>query len=212
MPDPAALPDPTELPLVEFTDTRDLRYAELFAVGPEWIYVYNSTGESTAPPELWDATDPRQAASDLGAAAVVKNGPHWWAFDSCRLRFHDEVVTVAGIGYRYCARLPAFLAKSGQLEPPFYTVVEAQKSGALHYAAGRAVYELVSPDGGVFVMQGSSIDPVSFDTLGEQLTLADGWRFQTRTLESDLTVPLDGAVQVVMDDLKDVYNYCAAAG
>jgi hypothetical protein len=117
----------------------------------------------------------------------------------------DEV-TVAGIGYRWCARLPAFLAKSGKLEPPFYTVVEANREGELRYQAGKPVYELLSPGGDVFVMQGSSVEPSEYATLGDTLGLADGWQFRIRTLDEDLTVSLDGKVKVVMDDFKNVYN------
>jgi hypothetical protein len=195
-----------EVRMTVFENARGLRYAELFAVGSEWIEVYNSTGLSEAPPELWDTTDPERAAGELGAQLVVKNGPHWWAFDSATLRFAVDDVTVQGIGYRWCARLPAFLAKSGKLEPPFYTVVEANKEGELRYEAGKPVYELVSPDGGVFVMQGSSIDPSEYAALGDTLTLGDGWQFRIRTLDEDLAVSLDGKVKVVMDDFKNVYN------
>jgi hypothetical protein len=137
---------------------------------------------------------------------VVKNGPHWWAFDSATLRFAVDQVSVMGIAYRWCARLPAFLTKSGSLEPPFYTVVVADKEGELRYHAGKPVYELVSPDGDVFVMQGSSVGPSEYATLGETLTLAEGWQFRARTLDEDLTISLDGKVKVVMDNSKNVYN------
>ena len=203
--------DVAQLALTEFEDTRGLRYAELFAVGPEWITVYNSTGLSEAPDELWEATDPTSTASQLGVGVVVKNGPHWWVFDSASLRFATESVTVNQIGYRFCAKLPAFLAKSGSLEPPFYTVVEANKQGELRYSAGKPVYELVSPDGEVFVMQGSAIDPATFGTLADDLDIAEGWQFRTRVLEEDLMVPLDGKVGVVMDNFKNVYNRPAKA-
>ena len=181
-----------EVRLTDFEETRGLRYAELFAVGSEWIDVYNSTGLSEASPDLWEATDPRVAAAELGVDSVIKNGPQWWVFDGATLRFAVEAVTVAGVGYRWCARLPAFLAKSGNLEPPFYTVVVADKEGELRYSAGRLVYELASPEGEAFVMQGSSIEPSEWAKLGDQLTLAHGWKVRTRMLEEDLTVPLDG--------------------
>ena len=203
--------DVAQLALTEFEDTRGLRYAELFAVGAEWINVYNSTGLSEAPPELWDATDAAAAAEQLGANVVVKNGPHWWVFDSASLKFASDSTDVQGIGYRFCAKLPAFLAKSGSLEPPFYTVVEANKEGELRYTAGKPVYELVSPDGEAFVMQGSAVDPARYDTLGKDLDIAEGWQFRTRVLEEDLTVPLDGKVGVVMDNFKNVYNRPAKA-
>lgn len=198
--------DVAQLTLTEFEDTRGLRYAELFAVGPEWITVYNSTGLSEAPPQLWEATDPEAAADQLGAGAVIKNGPHWWAFDGASLKFASDSITVNEIGYRFCAKLPAFLAKSGSLEPPFYTVVEANKEGELRYKAGRPVYELVSPDGEAFIMQGSGVDPSTYGTLGDDLDIAEGWQFRTRVLDEDLKVPLDGKVGVVMDNFKNVYN------
>ena len=112
-----------------------IRYAELFAVGPEWITVYNSIGLSEAPPELWDALDAKAAAGQLGAGLVVKNGPHWWMSDKLTARYGVEVTTVGGIGFRTVARLPAFIAQSGKLEPPLYTVTEAHKQGVNVYAA-----------------------------------------------------------------------------
>lgn len=72
---------------------------------------------------------------------VIKNGPHWWAADKTTLRYGVEEITVQGIGYRWAARLPAFLAAQGKLEPPFYTVVEANKVGSLRYFAGKPVYD-----------------------------------------------------------------------
>ena len=99
------------------------------------------------------------------------------------LKFASDSTEVQGIGYRFCAKLPAFLAKSGSLEPPFYTVVEANKEGELRYQAGKPVYELVSPDGEAFVMQGSAVDPAQFGTLGDDLDIAEGWQFRTRVLE-----------------------------
>lgn len=199
-------PGPGELRDVTLDPTRELRYAELFAVGEEWITVYNSMGLSEAPPELWDSLDAEAAAQHLGTGTVLKNGPHWWVADLTTLQFGVEPVSVGGIGFRFAARLPAFLAASGRLEPPFYTEVEANKIGRLVYAAGRPVYELASPEGEAFVMQSSSVEPDEFPELGEKLSLAEGWSYRTRNPDEDLVVNLDGQVRVVMDDLHNVYN------
>ena len=194
-----------------FGPTRGLRYAELFAVGPEWITVYNSIGLSEAPPELWDTLDPEAAAEQLGVGLVVKNGPHWWMSDKLTARYGVDVTTVAGIGFRTVARLPAFIAKSGKLEPPFYTVTEADKQGVNVYSAGKPTYELVSPGGHAFVMQSSNMPPQELATLGDRLNPAEGWRFQTRTLAAELTLTMDGKVKVAMDDLRNVYNMATKA-
>lgn len=194
-----------------FEPTRGLRYAELFAVGPEWITVYNSIGLSDAPPELWDALDAEAAAGQLGVGLALKNGPHWWMSDKLTVRFGVDETTVGGIGFRVVARLPAFIAKSGKLNPPFYTVAEADKQGVNVYLAGQPVYELVSPDGDAFVMQSSNIPPGGLAALGDRLTPAEGWQFRTRTLAEELTLTMNGKVKVAMDDLGNVYNMAAKA-
>ena len=209
MADPKDITEPGKISTLSLDHTRGLRYAELFFVGPEWITVYNSMGLSEASPELWDALDPEAAAKRFGQQAVIKNGPHWWASDALTLRFGVKPIEVDDIGFRFAARLPAALAKSGKLQPPFYTVVEAEKEGSLSYASGEPVYELVSPDGDEFVMQSMNVDPGELESLGERLSPTEGWRFRTRLLEEDLTVSLDGKVRTVMDDLRNVYNGAA---
>ena len=190
----------------DFENTRGLRYVELFAVGPEWITVYNSIGLSEGPPELWDALDEDAAAQQLGVKKVVKNGPHWWMSDKVTLRFSVEQTTVGGIGYRVAAKLPAFIAKSGAVEPPQYQILEANKDGVNIYSAGELVYELISPDGQAFVLQSTNLPPGELATLGERLTPAEGWQFRTRTLDQDWEIAMAGKVKVAADELKNIYN------
>lgn len=196
-----------ETQMATIKDLRGVRYVELFAVGPEVITIYNSLEKSDGPPELWDPLTEEQAAAELGVSTVIKNGPNWWASDQATLRFSIDEVTVSDITYRWAADVPAFLAKAGKLEPPFYTVVAANKEGSLFYEAGKPVYELVSPDGDNFIMQSGKYGPSEWETLGDRLDVADGWEWRVRTLEEDLTTTLDGKVPVVMDNLKNVYNY-----
>ena len=208
---PKDIAEPGEIRDLSLESTRGLRYAELFFVGPEWITVYNSMGLSEAPAELWEALDAEAAAKRFGQQAVIKNGPHWWASDELTLRFGVEQIEVDGIGFRFAARLPASLAREGKLQPPFYKVVEADKTGSLSYAVGDPVYELVSPEAEAFVMQSTNLEPGELGSLGDRLSVADGWRFRSRRLEDDLTVELDGKVRTVMDDLRNVYNAVLAA-
>lgn len=190
----------------DFEKTRALRYVELFAVGPEWITVYNSIGLSEGPPELWGALDAKAAAEQLQVGMVVKNGPHWWMADKLSLRFSVEETMVGGIGFRTAARLPAALVQSGRIEAPPYTIFESNKDGVNVYLAGGLVYELVSPDGKAFVLQSTDIPPDELGTLGERLTPAEGWQFRTRTLDEDWEIAMASPVKVVADELKNVYN------
>jgi uncharacterized membrane protein len=206
MTDTTATAEAEESKLFDFEGTRGLRYVELFAIGPEWITVYNSIGLSDGPPDLWDATDETAAAQQLGVGKVLKNGPHWWASDKLTARYSVAVTTVNGIAYRTVARLPAFIAQSGKIEPPHYTVVEANKEGVNVYAAGEPIYELISPDGDAFVLQSTNIPPEELTTLGERLVPAEGWQFRTRVLDEELTMVMAGKVKVAADELKNIYN------
>ncbi len=190
----------------DFETLRGRRYVELFAVGPEWITVYNSIGLSEGPPELWDHLDVDAAAKQLGVEKVVKNGPHWWMADRATLRFGVEETTVGGIGFRTAAKLPAFIAKSGGVEPPQYKVLEAKKEGVNVYAAGEHLYELISPDGQAFVLQSSNIPPEELATLGDRLTPAEGWHSRKRILKEDWEIAMAGKVKVAADELKNIYN------
>ena len=75
-----------------------------------------------------------------------------------------------------------------------YKVFQPRKGGILTYSKGKPVYELVGPDGAVYVMQaGSQVeDPGmtlgSLAKLGDRLKLAPGWTYRVRTLDKDLGV------------------------
>jgi hypothetical protein len=81
--------------------------------------------------------------------------------------------------------------------------------------AGAEVYELVSPTGSVYVMQSASlgVDPDNtvdqLPTLGERLSLPEGWTYRVRTLEEDLVMPVtfddDPPNMIVLDELEDNY-------
>ena len=199
-----------ELRDITIDDTRGLRYAELAMIGPEFITIYNSTGLSEAPPDDWDALDTQEIAERFQLKAVFKNGPHWWLSDRTTFRFGDQL-TFGGMGFRWAATLPAYLAGSGGLEGTPYEVFEANKQGTFAYSKGKLAYELITPEGDAYVMQSSNIE-VNDDMakLGDRLQLPQEWGFRARILDDDLTLKLDGKVKALQDDLKNVYNLAPA--
>ena len=86
----------------------------------------------------------------------------------------------------------------------------------MRFDAGTEVYELVSPEGTVFVMQSASlmVDPHNtvdkLPTLGDRLSLPEGWRFMVRTLEEDLVMPVtysdDPPNTIVLDEFENNYQ------
>ncbi len=126
---------------ITVTETRDMRFGEILVVKDTGIEVYNTTGTNNAPPELWNALDPKTLAEELGVRAVQLNGPHFWMMDTQTASF-GEKATFGGLEARYVATLdPATL--QGGFQP--YKVFNPKKTQKMVYAKGKPVFELIDP-------------------------------------------------------------------
>ena len=83
------------------------------------------------------------------------------------------------------------------------------------FSAGQRVYELVAPTGSVYVIQSASqhVDPDNtvdrLATLGERLSLPQGWQYRTPRLEEDLVVRAEAGgapAHIVFDEYEDNYQ------
>lgn len=187
--------------------TRGMRYAGLAMIGDATVTIYNSTGVSEAPANLWDSLDPLKLKEQLGVERVVKLGPRWWVSDSIELKLSEAVYRIGDLRFRWMAKVPPHLAGHGdELAAQSYRVFEMTKHGTWTYAKGKPVYELVSPKGDTYIMQSSS-RPVdaSLAKLGDSLKLPPGWKFRTRTLDQDFSSICSGKVKVLFDDSRNAY-------
>ena len=193
-----------------FTGTRDLRFGEILVVKESGIEIYNTTGLNDCPPGLWDALDLDQIKKQFGARAVQKNGPHFWMMDSQTVLL-GEKASFGGLEARWAARLdPAVVAKAAQGSQP-YAVFTPKKTQKMVYSKGKPVYELVDPDGNVYVMQAHDARfPIdSLAKLGEQLKkLPKGWQYRERILTDDLILDLvpDQTIHAVRDEFHQYYT------
>ncbi|WP_247827472.1 hypothetical protein [Arthrobacter antioxidans] len=97
-----------------------------------------------------------------------------------------------------------------------YRETVSRRTTTWFFEAGSEVYELVSSEGIVFVMQSASlrVDPGNtadrLQTLGERLALPEGWTYRARTLEDELvmraTSDSDPPNTVVLDELENNYQ------
>jgi hypothetical protein len=194
---------------VTVTETRDLRYGEIFLVKGGYIEIYNTTGLNNCPPQLWDALDPEAIKTQFDAQAVQLNGPKFWMMDSQTLSF-GETLSFGGLEARWAATLDAALvAKQSHGTTP-YTVFTPKKTQKMVYVKGRAVYELVDSDGNSYVMQahGKEFSMESLVSLAERLKLPDGWEYRTRILTEDLVMDLgpDQIIYSVGDEFDQYYT------
>ncbi len=79
------------------------------------------------------------------------------------------------------------------------------------YAKGKPVFELVDPDGHIYVLQahGREFPMESLPKLGERMKkLPKGWQYRTRTLTKDLVLDLgpDKTIYAVGDEFHQYYT------
>jgi hypothetical protein len=198
------------------------RYCEYFALKGQFpdlkADVWNTYGLNTCPSAQWKASDPAGIAKQLGALAVVLNGPRYWLVDSARIalpRGFGQVRTFPnGLKFRKLTTLDVPI-KNGAISSAPYSETTVNRSNSFTWSRRFPVFELVSPAGRVYVMQSFShiVDTrlaiTQLPKLGSRLKLPAGWRYRTRRLKRDLTLVTKGSATVLQDDLQDTYQLVA---
>ena len=195
---------------IAVSNTRDMRYGEIFLIKESGIEVYNTTGLNDCPAELWDKLDLDAIREEHGAMSVQKNGPHFWMMDSQTLTL-GEKLTFGGIEARWAARAPlSAVQKSGASGGEPYKIYTPSKTQSMVYESGKPIFELVDPEGNAYVLQARDEEfPIdSLASLGDKLNLPEGWEYRTRVLAGDLTLDLGPheTIYAVGDDFQQYYT------
>ena len=165
------------------------------------------------------ALDPEKLRKEHGGDGVRFNGPRRFLAD----RFEGEAfdrgkISILGpipmylYGTFVVPDFDAFIAG----KQTSYRASVSKRTTTWFFEAGSEVYELVSPEGIVFVIQSASlrVHPDNtvdrLPTLGERLALPEGWTFRTRTLENELVMrsvyDSDPPNTVVLDEPENNYQ------
>lgn len=195
---------------------RGARYGEIILVKAGFLSltgkVYNTLGLNDCPEAQWKELSPLSIKLTHDAVAVLLNGPRCFMMDQASLLKPGRVQNFGALQARHLANVkitPAMLLK-GKAKP--YTENPVTRTSVFRYMKGRNLYQLVSPQGAVYVMQSFSmqVDPKqtisSLPTLGSRLHLPQGWKFQVVKPESDLTLEAKGKAIVLQDDLENSYQ------
>jgi hypothetical protein len=190
-------------------NTRDMRFCEILIVRLRGVDVYNTTGVSDCPAELWDALDVRQIRKQFHALKVEKNGPHFWMMDSQTVSFGTKA-SFGGIDARLVARLPLTTALAAATGSKPYKVFTPKKTQKMVYDKGKPVYELIDPEGNIYVLQAHEEQfPIdSLAKLGEHLKLPKAWQFRTQTMSEDLILDLksDQTIYAIGDEFHQYWT------
>jgi hypothetical protein len=195
---------------------RGVRYGEVLAMflrdtGLE-AEVYGTQMLNDCPQELWETLDADAIAKDMGAVFVKLNGPRYWLLDGLgsKVAVVDPVFKdFNGIQMRRIATIPI----GADFAAGPYTIRNVNRGAVFFFDAGKTVYELVDPDGRALVMQArcvgidSNMTEESLATLGERLSLPEGWSYRTRVLEAELVVDTSATLAtVVQDEFENTYT------
>jgi hypothetical protein len=199
-------------------ELRDVRYCEIIPVTRKGrtltAWVYNTLGLNDCPAAEWDVLTEEQVNEAYGSVSAKLNGPRYWVIDklvasgssATKQRF-----TFGGIEMELRADIDTKL-REDTVGEEFYAPNEVQRDTVYTYKAGRPVYELTSPEGDVYIMQSyaqvkdKSLTIDDLASLGDKLSLPEGWKYSTRTLTEDYDLVTTGLAYVINDDLYNSYQ------
>lgn len=189
---------------------RQVRYGEVLAVfersGAFEAEVYGTQLLNDCPAELWDTLVADEIAAEMGAAFVKLNGPRQWVLDGLGTKVAPVEPVLREFNGLLMRRIA--LVELGQMPAAApYTIRRVDRGAQFFWDAGKPVYELVDPDGAVYVMQALclAVDATMGDdgvlaTLGDRLALPSGWAYRTRVLDKELVCDTTGVAAVVLQD------------
>jgi hypothetical protein len=165
------------------------------------------------------ALDPDALRSQHGGDAVRFNGPRRFLADRFTAEAFDggRLSELGGIPmHKYGTFVvPDFDAFIAGKQTPYRETV-SRRTTTWFFDAGTQVYELLDPEGVVFVMQSASlmVDPRNtidrLPTLGSRLSLPEAWQFRVRVLTEELVMRAayddDPPNTIVLDELENNYQ------
>ncbi len=201
-------------------DLRGYRYCEVIPVF-QWGFklnaeVYNTLGANQCPADLWaklESTGAKALAKQYGAAQVELNGPRYWVLNKISasgVTANGKTVDFGGIDMVQRATLQFTLWSANSIGN--YAPNTVNRTNVYYYYAGNQIYELISPQGSTYIMQTLSqiknpnLSLSDLPTLAAQLTLPQGWKYQTCTLSAEFDLVTNGKATVIQDNLLNSYQ------
>ncbi len=187
-----------EIKTVELDNLRGTRLCEIVLLnrGDQFVLEvrYGSLGLTAGfTDEQWESLDPADIVASFGCDAVFMNGPRLALMDFAVGSVLDGGrVTTFGDIPTYCWSTGRGAVNIHKMNLPNYTEHLVPRAIAWGFRAGSDVYELVDPQGHVYVLQSCSqrmektMTIEQLPDLGSRLQLPPGWRYRVETLPQDL--------------------------
>lgn len=181
------------------------------------MQIYTSTGVDNCTEDRSAALDMTKLAADLGVEKVVMNPGRYWTFDRMTAFSAGEVVDFNGIKAIWGATMtPQDVASITGGKP--YSVGKIKRDTEWFYMKGKPAYLLRTPEGKVWVLQvftkakDKTQSMETMDQLGAKLQLPEGWKFEVKVLDKDLSLQprrvAGGEAYIMRDNLGNTYQGC----
>lgn len=197
----------------ETSNMRGKRYCEIILTKTISSYaVYNTWGLNDCPEQLWSKVSISAVKKETGSSFVHLNGPRYWVIDGFKNTslINPTIKTISGIPMREAGILHLSVMDLFKNKPYQSHVVDRKTTWV--YQTGKPVFELIAPNGQVFVMQSYSVQkyPQTINTLtqlGTKLQLPKGWKFKTGVLNKPETIQaVNNKAVVVQDNFLNTYQ------
>lgn len=203
-----------------FPMVRGSRYCELLFVRASdsgiQATVYGTQGLGYCPEADWEAIDTAPLATEMEALFVFRNGPRVWLVDAVSKNDIDasERRTFGNLEMNRLAVVD--IADPSSVGRP-YTWQEVDRRSVFTFAAGSTEFFLTDAEGNRFVMQAFSqqtdptIDEASLSSLGDRLSLPDGWTYSVEVIDEDLVIDSTSTkARVLQDEFMNSYSWIPA--
>ena len=217
---------------IRASNVRDVRFGVIFLIRGAGHQlesaVYNTLGLNDCPADKWHSLDAERLAKEFRVAAVYLSGPRFCTFDQATAYIVGETLSFQGLEARQVGEMyipPTKDLTSIDLTSheigwyySAFMVRQRRRDIGFLFEAGRPVHELLTPHEKTYVMQSyshsvdDSLTGESLLTLGNRLTLPDGWQYRVRVPDQDLVIrPGAGQTEVLWDELENVYIQLVSA-
>jgi hypothetical protein len=201
-------------------EVRDVRYCEVIPSVQTGstinTYVYNTLGLNYCPPAKWNALTEAEVNQEYGSQSAQLNGPRHFVMDNIvgsGSSTTGKTFTFGGIQTQLRGTLTTPVG-TPTVGNQFYVPNQVQRDTVFTYDAGKPIFELIAPNGDVYVMQSyaqivdKTLTYKQLSGLSSKLKLPSGWTYTTKTLQQDLKLDTTstGVAYVVNDNLADSYQ------
>lgn len=195
---------------------RNNRYCEILYGSRKFYYlevkVFSTEGINDCPDILWSGVRSDEILKNENASFVLLNGPRFWTMDQIKaLSLKGPEVQFNNLGMRQRATL-RISPLNQMFQSHFYSERVIDRITQFVYHAGSNIYELISPQGEIYVMQSytqmvkKNLSEKDLLNLGKELKLPKGWHYRVVTIDSEFVLSSTGTAHVIQDNFYNTYQ------